>query len=52
LWSKERTTFEGEFYKLNDAILWPKPIQQPHPPIIIGGGGKGLLRIAANTPTC
>jgi alkanesulfonate monooxygenase SsuD/methylene tetrahydromethanopterin reductase-like flavin-dependent oxidoreductase (luciferase family) len=27
--------------------MWPKPIQQPHPPIIVGGGGKGLLRIAA-----
>ena len=47
LWTQERTTFDGEFYKLHDAILWPKPLQQPHPPIIVGGGGKGLLRIAA-----
>jgi alkanesulfonate monooxygenase SsuD/methylene tetrahydromethanopterin reductase-like flavin-dependent oxidoreductase (luciferase family) len=47
LWTKERTTFDGEFYKFKDAILWPKPIQQPHPPIIVGGGGKGLLRLAA-----
>ena len=47
LWKNERTTFDGEFYKFKDAILWPKPIQQPHPPIIVGGGGKGLLRIAA-----
>jgi probable F420-dependent oxidoreductase len=47
LWKNERTTFDGEFYHLKDAILWPKPIQQPHPPIILGGGGKGLLRIAA-----
>jgi alkanesulfonate monooxygenase SsuD/methylene tetrahydromethanopterin reductase-like flavin-dependent oxidoreductase (luciferase family) len=47
LWANERTTFDGEFYKLKDAILWPKPIQKPHPPIIVGGGGKGLLRIAA-----
>src|SRR5271166_2339983 len=47
LWTNEQTTFEGEFYKLRDAILWPKPIQKPCPPIIIGGGGKGLLRIAA-----
>src|SRR6266850_1396363 len=47
LWANERTTFAGEFYKLKDAILWPKPVQKPHPPIIIGGGGKGLLRIAA-----
>jgi probable F420-dependent oxidoreductase len=47
LWANEQTTFDGEFYKLRDAILWPKPVQQPHPPIIVGGGGKGLLRIAA-----
>jgi probable F420-dependent oxidoreductase len=47
LWTKEQTTFEGEFYHLNDAILWPKPIQKPCPPIIVGGGGKGLLRVAA-----
>jgi len=47
LWTNERTTFDGEFYKFKDAILWPKPIQQPHPPIIVGGGGKGLLRLAA-----
>jgi probable F420-dependent oxidoreductase len=47
LWKNEKTTFDGEFYHLKDAILWPKPIQQPHPPIIIGGGGKGLLRLAA-----
>jgi probable F420-dependent oxidoreductase len=47
LWTKEQTTFEGKFYKFQDAILWPKPIQKPHPPILVGGGGKGLLRIAA-----
>ena len=47
LWKNERTTFDGEFYHFKDAILWPKPIQQPHPPIIFGGGGKGLLRLAA-----
>src|SRR5271167_3876987 len=47
LWKNEKTTFDGEFYHFKDAIMWPKPIQQPHPPIIVGGGGKGLLRIAA-----
>ena len=46
LWTREQTTFDGEFYHLKDAILWPKPIQKL-PPIIVGGGGKGLLRVAA-----
>jgi len=47
LWANDRTSFAGEFYQLNDAILFPKPIQQPRPPILLGGSGKGLLRIAA-----
>ncbi len=47
LWNNERTNFEGRHYHLQEAILWPKPIQKPHPPILLGGGGKGLLRIAA-----
>ncbi len=41
LWTKEQSNFDGEFYHLKDAILWPKPIQKPCPPIIVGGGGKG-----------
>jgi probable F420-dependent oxidoreductase len=47
LWTQERTTFAGEFYQLNDAILWPKPLQQPHPRITIGGSGRGALRLMA-----
>lgn len=47
LWTQETTTFDGEFYRLSDARLAPKPAQTPHPPILLGGGGRGLLRIAA-----
>jgi probable F420-dependent oxidoreductase len=47
LWTQQETTFSGEFYQFRDAILWPKPVQQPHPPILLGGGGRGLLRVAA-----
>jgi probable F420-dependent oxidoreductase len=47
LWTKERTTFDGEFYRLRDAFLAPKPVQTPHPPVMVGGNGKGILRIAA-----
>ncbi len=45
LWSQERTTFAGTHYQLKDALLHPKPSRQP--PILLGGGGKGLLRVAA-----
>ncbi len=32
-----RATFEGKHYRLQDAVAEPKPVQQPHPPIWIGG---------------
>ncbi|HEY2775805.1 MAG TPA: LLM class flavin-dependent oxidoreductase [Candidatus Binatia bacterium] len=47
LWTEDRASRAGEFYNLTDAIHTPKPVQKPHPPIMLGGGGKGLLRIAA-----
>ncbi len=47
LWTQETTTFNGAHYRLSEANLRPRPLQQPHPPILLGGGGKGLLRLAA-----
>lgn len=47
LWGSEPFTFEGEFYRFRDAVLLPRPVQQPHPPLLLGGSGRGLLRIAA-----
>jgi len=47
LWTGHRTTFAGRYYALVDAPCEPKPVQQPHPPITIGGSGLGSLRIAA-----
>ncbi len=47
LWTESKTTFNGEFYRLNDAFITVKTVQKPHPPILIGGAGKGLLRLAA-----
>lgn len=42
------TTFRGRYYQLTDARCDPKPVQQPHPPICIGGHGeKRTLRTAA-----
>ncbi|MFV1960258.1 MAG: TIGR03560 family F420-dependent LLM class oxidoreductase [Acidimicrobiia bacterium] len=48
LFTQEVTTFDGPFHHLEGARALPKPIQQPHPPITIGGTGeKRTLRIAA-----
>ena len=51
LWSTppgERFSFAGRYYQLEDSPALPKPVQQPHPPVIIGGGGaKRTPRLAA-----
>ncbi len=41
-WTKERPTFHGKYYKIENLVLSPKPIQKPHPPILIGGGGEKI----------
>ena len=37
LWTKDEAAFEGEMIRLEESWAWPKPTQQPHPPIIMGG---------------
>jgi F420-dependent oxidoreductase-like protein len=46
--SQQRTTFAGRYYQITDAYNEPRPIQQPHPPLLIGGNGeKVTLRVVA-----
>ena len=47
LWIRERTTFQGTYYRLSDAALEAKPLQQPLPLLIGGAGEQRTLRIAA-----
>jgi alkanesulfonate monooxygenase SsuD/methylene tetrahydromethanopterin reductase-like flavin-dependent oxidoreductase (luciferase family) len=47
LWTQPRTTYEGRYHAVHDAPLEPKPLQQPHPPIMVGGSGRGTLQVAA-----
>lgn len=48
MWTEEEATFEGRFYQVRGAINEPKPVQKPHPPIWIGGGGeKVTLKLVA-----
>jgi probable F420-dependent oxidoreductase len=39
LWSQEEASYSGEFVKFAPCWAWPKPIQQPRPPILIGAAG-------------
>jgi F420-dependent oxidoreductase-like protein len=48
MWSEPRTTFHGRYFHVEDAILEPKPLQKPRPPVMIAGGGEQLtLRAVA-----
>ncbi len=47
LWATGEATYEGEYYQVTGAMGAPTPLQRPHPPIIIGGGGQRVLSIAA-----
>jgi len=47
LWSTGGCTFEGEHYRITGAVGAPLPYSRPHPPVIIGGGGRRVLGIAA-----
>ncbi len=48
LWTQDRSSFKGRYYQLDDAPLLPKPVQRPHPELMIGGGGeKVTLKIVA-----
>jgi F420-dependent oxidoreductase-like protein len=48
MWTEKRTTFHGRYFHVADAILEPKPVQQPRPPVMIAGGGEQLtLRAVA-----
>jgi F420-dependent oxidoreductase-like protein len=42
LWTEENASFAGTYYRLTKAPFAPKPIQKPHPPIMIGGTGEKL----------
>jgi F420-dependent oxidoreductase-like protein len=43
LMTKDRASFKGHHYQLDDASYHPRPVQQPHPPIWIGAGGEQLM---------
>lgn len=46
LFGDEAFSFAGEHYQIEQLELFPKPVQRPHPPILIGGGKKRLLTMA------
>lgn len=48
MWTEEAASFEGQYYRIEDAYCTPKPVQRPHPPLMLAGSGEQLtLRTVA-----
>ncbi|MBW2233553.1 MAG: TIGR03619 family F420-dependent LLM class oxidoreductase [Deltaproteobacteria bacterium] len=47
LWTEEVVEHHGEFYDFDPVMFEPKPVQKPHPPILVGGESDAALRRAA-----
>ncbi len=48
MWIEEKASYKGKHYEIKEAVCEPKPLQNPHPPITIGGGGEKLaLKVTA-----
>jgi F420-dependent oxidoreductase-like protein len=47
MWTEEKASFQGKYYTIREAMCNPKPLQRPHPPILIGGTGRKILEVVA-----
>ena len=43
IWTKDEPEFHGEYVDFDPLWAWPKPVQDPHPPVLVGGLGKTVL---------
>lgn len=44
IWTDDEASFHGDHVDFDPMWSWPKPVQRPHPPIIVGGYGPGVLK--------
>jgi alkanesulfonate monooxygenase SsuD/methylene tetrahydromethanopterin reductase-like flavin-dependent oxidoreductase (luciferase family) len=47
LWTQSYPAFEGKYHKLDKPPYSPPNVQQPHPPVLVGGGSDAMLRVIA-----
>jgi probable F420-dependent oxidoreductase len=43
IWSQDEASYSGKYVNFERIWSWPKPAQRPHPPVLVGGGGPGVL---------
>jgi probable F420-dependent oxidoreductase len=44
LWTEDEAEYHGDLVSFDGTWAWPKPVQKPHPPILIGGDGEHVLK--------
>jgi probable F420-dependent oxidoreductase len=47
IWTQDEAAFHGQFVDFDPILSWPKPIQKPYPPVLVGGSGELSLRAVA-----
>ena len=48
IWTNDQAEFHGKFVDFDPIYQWPKPLQKPHPPVIVGGSGPHVVQRAAD----
>jgi alkanesulfonate monooxygenase SsuD/methylene tetrahydromethanopterin reductase-like flavin-dependent oxidoreductase (luciferase family) len=43
IWTSDEASYAGEYVSFDRIWSWPKPAQRPHPPVLVGGDGPGVL---------
>lgn len=46
MWTQDEPSYKGRHFKIDKAYNYPRPLQRPHPPIMLGGSGSKLLKLA------
>ncbi len=44
IWTQDEAEFHGEYVNFGPMWSWPKPVQKPHPPVLLGGNGPNTLK--------
>jgi len=47
MWTRDKATFKGRYYSVENALCFPHPVQKPHIPVWVGGTGNLTLRVTA-----
>jgi alkanesulfonate monooxygenase SsuD/methylene tetrahydromethanopterin reductase-like flavin-dependent oxidoreductase (luciferase family) len=44
MWTEDEASYHGPYVKFDRIAVWPKPVQKPHPPVLLGGNGASAER--------